>query len=93
LVGISDKLRRGAYVMDEAVGQRVDDVEAEVREVLKSAKLPTKLVRPILSAYAREPHASRFGVSQALTLAAQTESPEVRLQLEEVAGRYLASSA
>jgi hypothetical protein len=93
LVGISDKLRRGAYVMDEAVGQRVDDVEAEVREVLKTAKLPTKLVRPILSAYAREPHASRFGVSQALTLAAQTESPEVRLQLEEVAGRYLASSA
>jgi hypothetical protein len=93
LVGIGEKLRRGAYVMDEAVGQRVGDVDAEIREVLKTAKLPVRLVRPILSAYAREPHPSRFGISQALTLHAQAEAPEVRLQLEDAAGRYLAASS
>ena len=92
LEGISDRLRKSAYVLAESVDQRVDDVDEEVRAVLKTAKLPVRLVRPVLSAYAREPHLSRFGVSQALTLAAQAESPEVRLQLEEVAGQYLASS-
>ena len=91
LVGITDKLRRGAYVLDEAVGQRVDDVDVEVRSVLKTAKLPAKLVRPVLAAYAREPHPSRFGVSQAITLASQGESPELRLMMDDAAGRYLAA--
>lgn len=93
LQGVGDRLRRSAYVLGESVGHRVSDVDSEVRELLKTAKLPVRLVRPVLAAYAREPHASRFGISQALTLAAQDESPELRLQLEEVAGRYLAASA
>jgi hypothetical protein len=89
LQGIGERLRRGAYVLEEAGHHRVEDIEAEVRHVLRAAKLPTSLVRPVLSAYSREPHASRFGISQALTLAAQQTSPETRLQLEELAGSYL----
>lgn len=93
LQGVGDRIRQGTYVLGESVGHLVENIDAEVRRVLKSAKLPVRLVRGVLAAYAREPHQSRFGVSQALTLAAQGESPEVRLLLEEVAGRYLASPA
>jgi hypothetical protein len=43
-----------------------------------------------MSAFMREPGRSRFSVSQALTLAAQAEAPEVRFSLEQAAGLYLA---
>jgi hypothetical protein len=91
LKGVGDRIRTGTHVVAESVGHEVDDIEAEIRRVLRDGKLSVRLVRPVLSAYAREPHASRFGVSQALTLAAQDETPEVRLQLEQIAGRYLAA--
>jgi hypothetical protein len=93
LDGVGEKLRRGTRVLEESAHHGVDDVEAEVRRVLQNARLGVRLARPVLEAYSREPHPSRFGVSQALTLAAQSATPEVRLQLEEAAGRYLASSA
>jgi hypothetical protein len=73
------------FLLGEAARVVVDDVEAEVRRVLEGAKLPLRLARPILSACSREPHRSAFGISQALTAHAQDESPEVRLQLEDVA--------
>jgi hypothetical protein len=92
LRGVGERLRRSTLVLGESARVVVDDVEAEVRRVLQAAKLPLRFARPILAAYAREPHASRFGISQAITLHAQIESPEVRLQLEDVAGRYVASS-
>jgi len=91
LDGVGDKLRSGTRVLEESAHHGVDDVEAEVRRVLQNARLGVRLARPVLEAYRREPHASRFGVSQALTLAAQSATPEVRIQLEETAGRYLAS--
>ena len=93
LDGVGEKLRRGTRVLEENAHHGVDDVEAEVRRVLQNARLGVRLARPVMDAYRREPHPSRFGVSQALTLAAQSATPEVRLQLEETAGRYLASGA
>jgi len=91
LDGVGERLHRSTRVLADSAQRGVDDVEAEVRRVLQNAKLPLRLARPILSAYGREPHASQFGVSQAITLHAQAESPELRLQLEDVAGRYLAA--
>jgi hypothetical protein len=44
-----------------------------------------------MSAFLREPGRSRFTVSQAVTLAAQAESPEVRYDMERAAGLYLAA--
>jgi hypothetical protein len=92
LQGVGERLRRSTVVLGESARFVVDDVEAEVRRVLQGAKLPLRFARPILSAYAREPHASRFGISQAITLHAQMENSEVRAQLEDLAGRYVASS-
>ena len=45
-----------------------------------------------MASYMREPTRTRFGVSQAITLAAQSESPEVRFDLERAAGLYLAAA-
>lgn len=46
-----------------------------------------------MRAWNQEPGKSRFSVSQAITLAAQWESsPEVRFDLEQAAGAYLAAS-
>ena len=60
-----------------------------VRGVLTEPNLPLRLFDPIMEAYGREPVPTAFGVSQAITLAAQRFSPEERLQLEQAAGEYL----
>ena len=76
LDGVGDKLRRGTRVLEESAHHGVDDVEAEVRRVLQNARLGVRLTRPVMEAYSREPHPSRFGISQALTLAAQSTTPK-----------------
>jgi len=91
LDGVGERLHKSTRVLADSTQRAIDDVEAEVQRVLRNAKLPLRLACPILTAYGREPHASQFGVSQAITLAAQGESPELRLTLEDVAGRYLAA--
>ena len=58
--------------------------------VVRVGKLPRRILPDIYDAYVVEPHASAFGVAQALTLAAQHMTPELRVELESLAGRYLA---
>ena len=65
-------------------------VEAELERLLVGAKLARRLLPDLLRAYEAEPHASAFGVAQAITLAAQGMTPELRLELETLAGSYLA---
>lgn len=65
--------------------------ETEIRRLLDNAGLPMRFVEPILSAYAREPRPTAFGISQALTLAAQAMVSEERFELEQAAGAYLAN--
>ncbi len=77
-------------MLAESTRIEVGDVELEVRDVLREARLPLHLVSSVMSAYLREPSRTRFGVSQAVTLAAQRESPELRYDLERAAGMYLA---
>ena len=93
LDGVTARLHRSARVLDTATRQHVEDAEREVRELLRRARLPLGLMRDVMDAYAKEPRQSRFGVSQALTLAAQRVSPEVRFDLERIAGQYLAEAS
>lgn len=90
LDGVAEKLHRGAEALAASTRHQVDDAEREVRDLLRRAWLPVGLARDIMEAYAKEPRQSRFGISQALTLAAQRVSPETRYDLERVAGQYLA---
>jgi hypothetical protein len=66
-------------------------VRATVLSLLVEGNLPQRHVPAILAAYDREPEMTAFGVSQAVTLAAQDETPEVRLDLEHAASAYLQS--
>ena len=91
LKGLPERLHRSARMLAESTSVNVADVELEVRDVLREARLPLRLASSVLAAYEREPSRTRFGVSQALTLAAQNESPEVRYDLERAAGVFLAA--
>jgi hypothetical protein len=93
LRGLPDAIHRGVRVMADSTGSEVSNVELEVRDVLRETKLPMRFVQPVMTAYAREPSPTRFGVSQALTLAAQALSPEQRFDLERAAGVYLAQAS
>jgi hypothetical protein len=69
----------------------VSNVEAEVTRLLADADLPARHAPAILDAYRHEPLPNAFGISQAATLAAQSFTPEDRLELEQAAGNYLAA--
>lgn len=86
-------LRRAGEVVTASTERHVDGVEAEIRGVLREAHLLRRHERAVLSAYGREPHASAFGVAQAITLAAQDFAAEQRIELERVAGQYVARVA
>ena len=79
-------------MLAESTTVEVSNVELEVRDLLRESRLPMRLVSSVMASYLREPSRTRFGVSQALTLAAQGESPEVRYALERAAGMYLAAA-
>lgn len=83
------QLRVAGEVLERSAAHAVADVEAEVRAVLERAGLPQRLVAPVLEAHQEEPLTGAFGVSQAITRAAQRFSPEERLELEQAAGEYL----
>lgn len=83
------QLRSGGEVLRLAEGRPVQDIEGEIRKVLRQANLPQRFVQPVVEAYGREPISNAFGISQAITLAAQRFSPEDRLTLERAAGEYL----
>jgi hypothetical protein len=93
LVDLHGRLHQGADVLSAAVANKIASVEVEVRGLLREAGLPLRLAKPVLDAFEKEPGVTKFAVSQAVTLAAQQQSPEVRLALEEAAGAYLRSAA
>ena len=84
------RLHMGQTRLRAAAKKMVENVRAEFERVLERAHLPQRLMPSLLSAYEREPNPSRFGISQAITLAAQALAPEERLDLEGAAGEYLA---
>jgi hypothetical protein len=86
------ELGRGVERLLASEARAVPNVEAEITDILRTHRLPSRLLAPIMAAYGREPIPSAFGVSQAITLAAQSMTPEERLDLERAAGRYLADA-
>jgi hypothetical protein len=82
-------LRQAGETLQASTGRQIADVGMAVTGLLQQAGLPMRFHEPIMAAYQREPVATAFGVSQAMTLAAQGLSPEDRLEVEQVAGRYL----
>lgn len=87
---LPDELGRGVERLLLSEGRHVDNVEAEVGSILRERRLPARLLPQVMQAYGREPTPSAFGISQALTFAAQSLAPEERLELEQAAGSYLA---
>ncbi len=84
------KLARGAELLAVASTRAISTTPAiEIRNLLDHAGLPRRLVEPIVEAYLAEPQPTAFGISQAITLAAQVMTPEVRFDLEQAAGSYL----
>lgn len=92
LADLPGRLHQGQARLLAAERQQVTDVEGTVRVILDEAGLPRRHLPRIVAAYGREPHASAFGVSQAITLAAQELAPEERFELERAAGSYLAAN-
>lgn len=92
---LPSRVRRAAQVLERSAHHAVDHVPAALSQVLRDARLPQKLLSLVLAAYEREKHPSAFGVSQAVTLAAQDSSvsAEDRIALEKAAGQYLARYA
>jgi len=90
---LPDRLAQGAAVLRAGRDHRVGDVVGEIRSVLRSARLPQRLVPQVLGAFDAEPEYTAFGLVQALTSAAQHLSPELRFELEQAAGQYLAQAA
>jgi hypothetical protein len=89
--GIPGLLGRSAEVLQHATARTLArSVPIELRALLEGARLPRRLEAPILVAYEQEPEPTAFGLSQAMTLAAQALAPEDRLELERAAGAYLA---
>jgi len=91
LINVPDQLRHGGQLLQTALSFTVTDIEAEVTRILDASNLPKRLMNSIMSSYQIEPRANKFGVSSALTRAAQGFSPEERLQIEDAASQYLQS--
>jgi hypothetical protein len=83
------RLRRGTDALADSAHIAVRDVDGSVRSMLQESRLPLRLASGIMEAYAHEPHATVFGVAQAITLAAQSLPSEERFELERAAGTYV----
>jgi hypothetical protein len=67
----------------------VADGATELRALMRRARLPVGLVRDVVDALTNEAHVTTFTIVQAITWAAQRNEPEVRWELERLAGAYL----
>jgi hypothetical protein len=88
--GLPGRLREGADILVRSTARRVADPATELHAILDAANLPGRILPALQAAYEREPVPTAFGISQAVTLAAQGMRPEERVELEGAAGRYLA---
>jgi hypothetical protein len=95
LAELPSRLLRAGRALELSAHHGVVDVEAALVAVLRIARLPLRFLAVLVAAYHREPHQSVFGISQAVTLAAQdpTVSAEERVALETASGQYVASFA
>lgn len=87
------RLAESGDVLRASTLRQLPDVQGAVRGLLQEAKLPLRFHEPIMDAWQLEPQPTAFGLSQAVTLAAQRFNPEERLQLEQAASDFLRTTA
>lgn len=86
-----ERNRKQMVALREAV---LEDPEAEILKFLNRQKATKSFQELVQKAYEAEPLANRYGVLQALSRAAQEEADmDKRVELEEMAGQYLALAA
>jgi hypothetical protein len=86
-----EKNRRQMVALREVV---LEDPEAEILKFLNRQKATKSFQESVQKAYEAEPLPNRYGVLQALSRAAQGEPDmDKRVELEEMAGQYLALAA
>ena len=85
------KLANAAQALAASRERRVTDAKAAFQEVLRTARLPLRLLPELEQALEAEPalRGTAFGISQAVTRAAQAQKPEERFRLELAAGAYV----
>jgi hypothetical protein len=93
-IGLRDlpsRIQRAARTLERSAHHRVEHVEAALVEILRLARVPQRRLPVFVTAYEKEPHASPFGITQAITLGAQDRSlsAEERIALEQAAGEYV----
>ncbi len=83
------ELADGAMLLRAARGHDLPEARKALESRVKGERELRPFLIPILRAYDREPEPNRFGLIQAVTLAAQSLEPEERHLLERFAGRLL----
>lgn len=75
--------------LDRSVTTKLPDPLATLHQHLKYSKATDDFIQAATLAYEEEPAASRYGIVQAITRAAQKLPIDQRLEMEGVAGRFL----
>lgn len=93
LKGLPGKLADAARALVASRRSRIDDPRPAFLEILRAAHVSRKFLPELERAYEAEPalKGSAFGVSQAVTRAAQSRSPEERFDLETAAGEHISN--
>jgi hypothetical protein len=63
----------------------------EIEQLGREWNLDTRVRAAVLAAFEAEPRATRFGVANSFTRAAQRLQPMERIEVERLAGRLLAT--
>jgi hypothetical protein len=91
LRALPGKLANAGRALVASRARQVTEPNEAFAAILRAARLPLRLLPELERAYDAEPaiKGSAFGISQAVTRAAQSMSPEIRFELERAAGEYL----
>lgn len=92
---IGDTFLEASKLLDvflKAREEPMPDPLAAIRKIAEERKLTQRFTDEVVARYVAEPEASRFGVINAFTAAAQTLEPLHRLDMERFAGSLLKAS-
>jgi hypothetical protein len=89
---VSEGFQVASSVLDMFLKSREEPIEdplQTIRRIAEARQFSQKLTDEVVSSYLIEPEASRFGVINAFTNAAQKLAPLQRIEMERFAGTLL----
>lgn len=93
ILGALDRMQEKTEIMVQAIKGAQDtpvkDATREIHRILTQNRASDDFVKAVLAAYDLEPVATRYGVVQAITRAAQNLDGDRRREMEELGGRLL----